>query len=156
MQRKSPLQPCPRRYVPALLRARIMLRQNGRCFDCGTRLMLGRIIFDHRPPLALRGHDENANDPERLAAICRSCDQRKTPRDLKDIAKTRRLALDHQEFAGRMQDKVPGRPVPSKGQWQRLKQEMNRGADLRVACRSEEITSAQEGASRSHERNPLK
>jgi hypothetical protein len=129
MQRKSPLQPCPRRYVPALLRARIMLRQNGRCFDCGTRLMLGRIVFDHRPPLALRGQDDDANDPERLAAICRTCDQRKTPRDLKDIAKTKRLALDHQDFVGRMRDKVPGRPVPSKGQWRKMKEKMKKGAD---------------------------
>ena len=127
MQRKSPLQSCPRRYVPALLRARIMLRQNGRCFDCGTRLMLGRIIFDHRPPLALRGHDDDANDPDRLAAICRICDQRKTPRDLKDIAKTKRLALDHHDFVGRMRDKVPGRPVPSKGQWQKVREKMKEG-----------------------------
>jgi hypothetical protein len=127
MQRKSPLQPCPRRYVPALLRARIMLRQNGRCFDCGTRLMLGRIVFDHRPPLALRGQDDDANDPDRLAAVCRICDQRKTPRDLKDIAKTKRLALDHHDFVGRMRDKVPGRPVPSKGQWQKVREKMKEG-----------------------------
>jgi 5-methylcytosine-specific restriction endonuclease McrA len=89
MRSKSPLQPCPRRYVPALLRARIMLNQNGRCFDCGTRLMLGRIVFDHRPPLAPRGQDDDANDPDRLAAICMSCDQRKTSRNLKEIAKTK-------------------------------------------------------------------
>ena len=39
-----------RRDLPALLRAQIMLRQNGRCFDCGTRLMLRRIVFYYRPP----------------------------------------------------------------------------------------------------------
>ena len=103
MQRKSTFQPCQRLYVPALLRAKIMLRQNGRCFDCGTRLMLGRIVFDHRPPLALREQGDDANDPDRLAAICRTCDKQKTPRDLKQIAKAKRLALDHQDFVERMQ-----------------------------------------------------
>ena len=116
-----------RRDLPALLRAQIMLRQNGRCFDCGTRLMLGRIVFDHRPPLALRKQGDDANDPDRLAAICRTCEKQKTPRDLQQIAKTNRLALDHQDFVERMRDKIPGRPVPSKGQWQKVKQEMNKG-----------------------------
>jgi hypothetical protein len=97
-----------------------MLRQQGRCFDCGTRMMLGRIVFDHRPPLALRVKGDNANDPDRLVAICTVCDRRKTPRDIKDIARTKRLAFNHQDFTDRMRDKVPGRPVPSKSQWKKL------------------------------------
>ena len=124
MQRRPTFQPCERLYVPALPRAKIMLRQNGRCFDCGTRLMLGRIVFDHRPPLALRKQGDDANDPDRLAAICRTCDKQKTPRDLKQIAKAKRLALDHQDFVERMHDKIPGRPVPSKSQWQKLREKM--------------------------------
>lgn len=129
MQRKSAFQPCARLYLPALLRAKIMLKQNGRCCDCGTRLMLGRIVFDHRPPLALREHGANANDPDRLAAICKICDQQKTPRDLKQIAKAKRLATGHQEFVARMRDKIPGRPVPSKRQWQKMEEAMKKGAD---------------------------
>jgi hypothetical protein len=121
MQRKSAFQLCARLYLPALLRAKIMLGQNGRCFDCGTRLTLGRIVFDHRPPLALRGQGDDPNDPDRLAAICRTCDKQKTPRDLKQIAKAKRLALDHQDFVDRMRDKIPGRPVPSKGQWRKVR-----------------------------------
>jgi hypothetical protein len=39
-----------------------MLKQNGRCIDCGTRMMLGKIVFDHRPPLALRAKSDDAND----------------------------------------------------------------------------------------------
>jgi|HubBroStandDraft_6_1064221.scaffolds.fasta_scaffold662330_3 hypothetical protein len=133
MLRRSPFQQCRRRYLPARLRARIMLRQNGRCFDCGTRLMLAHIVFDHRPPLGLRGQDDDANDPERLAAICRICHQRKTSRDLKDIAKAKRLASDHQDFVERMRDKIPGRPVPSKGQWRKVKEKMEKGAEPRGA-----------------------
>ena len=30
------------------------------------------------------------------------------------------LALDHQDFIDRMGDNVPGRPVPSKSQWNKL------------------------------------
>ena len=114
MQRKLPFRSCRRRSLPPLLRAQILLRQKGCCFDCGTRMMLGKIVFDHRPPLALRGEGENANDPDRLVAVCRTCDQRKTPRDAREIARTKRLALDHQDFINRMCDKVPGRPVPSR------------------------------------------
>ncbi|SEC59797.1 hypothetical protein SAMN05444161_1447 [Rhizobiales bacterium GAS191] len=120
MQRKLPFRRCERRSLPNLLRAKIMLRQGGRCFDCGTRLTLGKFVFDHRPPLALRAEGENANDPDRLVAICRTCDQQKMPRDIREIARTKRLALDYQDFVDRMRDKVPGRPVPSKSQWKKL------------------------------------
>ena len=120
MPRKLPFRRCERRSIPNLLRAKIMLRQGGRCFDCGTRMRLGFFVFDHRPPLALRAEDENANDPDRLVAICRTCDRQKTPRDMREIARTKRLALDHKDFVERMRDKVPGRPVPSKSQWKKL------------------------------------
>ena len=120
MQRKPPFRSCKRHSLPARLRTQIMLRQKGRCFDCGTRMMLGKIIFDHRPPLALRAKGDDANDPDRIFAVCRTCDQQKTPRDIKEIARTKRLALDHQDFIDRMGDKVPGRPVPSKSQWNKL------------------------------------
>jgi 5-methylcytosine-specific restriction endonuclease McrA len=111
MQRKLPFRSCKRRSLPPLLRAQILLRQKGRCFDCGTRMTLDKIVFDHRPALALRAEGENANDPDRLVAVCRTCDGQKTPRDAREIARTKRLALDH---------KIPGRPVPSKSQWKKL------------------------------------
>jgi 5-methylcytosine-specific restriction endonuclease McrA len=69
----------PRRAIPGRLRVEIMLRQDGRCADCGTRLILGFFVFDHRPPLALRNEDEDPNEPDRLAAICWACNERKTP-----------------------------------------------------------------------------
>jgi 5-methylcytosine-specific restriction endonuclease McrA len=126
MQRKPPFRSCKRHSTPARLRAQIMLRQKGRCFDCETRMMLGKIVFDHRPPLALRAKGDNANDPDRLVAICTICDQRKKPRDIKEIARTKRLALNHQDFTDRMRDKVSGRPVPSKSQWQKLVRSIER------------------------------
>ena len=123
-KRKAPFESCPRRAIPRLLRAQILLRQEGRCFDCGTRMMLGKIVFDHRPPLALRNEGEDANDLDRLVAICLVCDRQKTPRDIREIARTKRLAMTHQDFVLRMQDKVPGRPVPSRRQWQKVRDGM--------------------------------
>jgi hypothetical protein len=126
MNRKLPLDRCRRRFLPNRLRAQILLRQDGRCADCGTRLILGFFIFDHRPPLALRDPDADANDPDRLAAICWTCNEAKTPRDLKAIAKTHRLAAAHQEYLSRQSTKMPGRRVPSKRQWQKLEDHVSR------------------------------
>jgi hypothetical protein len=108
MQRKSPFRSCKRQSLPPLLRAQITLRQQGRCFDCETRMMLGKIVFDHRPPLVLRTRGDNANDPDRLVAICTVCDQNKTPRDIKEIARAKRLALNHQDFTHRMRECLDG------------------------------------------------
>ena len=120
MRRNRPFLSPERLAVPRRVRAEILLRQNGRCPDCGTRLTLGQIVFDHRPPIALREAGDDVNDPERLAAICTGCNERKTPRNLKEIAKAKRLADAHQEFVSRLADKVPGRRVPSRRQWRDL------------------------------------
>jgi hypothetical protein len=106
-----------------------MLRQEGRCADCETRLILGFFVFDHRPPLALRESGDDVNDPDRLAAICWTCDQRKTPKDLKAIAKAKRLAVSHQEFMTRQRDKIPGRPAPSPKQWRAVERVLQGGSE---------------------------
>src|SRR5215210_5373522 len=120
MKRKLPVDSCRRRFLPSRLRAEILLRQDGRCADCGTRLILGFFVFDHRPPLALREEADDVNDPERLAAICWTCNEQKTPKDIKAIAKTKRLAEAHQTFLEHQRDKVPGRKVPSRTQREAL------------------------------------
>jgi len=103
-----------------------MLRQEGRCADCRTRLIIGFFVFDHRPPLALRDAADDPNDPDRLAAICWACDEQKTPRDIKEIARTKRLAEKHQDFIERQRDKVPGRRVPTRREWARLSRQLQR------------------------------
>ena len=133
MRRKPPFDRCERRRVPGRLRAEILLRQQGQCADCGTRLILGFFVFDHRPPLALREQDEDANDPERLAAICWTCDEQKTPRDLKEIARTKRLAEKHQDYLERQRAKVPGRRLPSRRQWAELQEALGHGTAVDLA-----------------------
>ena len=125
MPRKPLFARCERQWVPGRVQAEILLRQEGRCADCGTRLILGFFVFDHRPPLALRDQGENANDPERLAAICWTCNEQKTPRDLKEIARTKRLAEKHQDHLERRAAKVPGRRLPSRRQWQEMQESLN-------------------------------
>ena len=120
MLRSKRLLRCERRSIPRRLKAEIILRQDGRCADCGTRLIMGFFVFDHRPPLALRDDGADPNDPERLAAICWTCDQQKTPRDLKEIARAKRIARKHQAFLERQRDKQPGRRLPSPSQWREL------------------------------------
>ena len=72
---------CRRRTLPGRLKLAIILRQDGRCTDCGTR-----FVFDHSPPLALRDVCADANDPKLVAAICSACNKQKTRDDLKNIA----------------------------------------------------------------------
>ena len=81
-------------------------------------------------PRPARRTEADANDPERLAAICRRCDERKTPQDLKAIARTKRLAFDHQDFLARQRSKVPGRRAPSRRQVEQLERSIARALRL--------------------------
>jgi 5-methylcytosine-specific restriction endonuclease McrA len=119
VQRKRPFARCERRYLPGPVRAEIMLRQEGRCADCGTRLILGSFIFDHRPPLALRDSGVDRNDPERLVEIGRPCHEQK------DTAGPEAHLENNASRRGspgllRQRDKVPGRPVPTRKQARKL------------------------------------
>ena len=109
-RRPRPFASCGRIAVPRRLKLDILLRQTGRCADCHTRLDVERIVFDHRPPLALREPGEDPNDPARIAAICSRCDRLKTSRDLAEIARTKRLASQEAEYRARIAAKVCGRP----------------------------------------------
>jgi hypothetical protein len=84
--------------LPSRLKAEILQRQDSRCADCGTLLVVGAYVFDHRPPLALRDALADPNDPELVAVICRICDRAKTPRDLREIARVRRRGLTYHQF----------------------------------------------------------
>ena len=133
MKRRRPFLSPERRSIPRRVRAEIMLRQEGRCADCRTRLIIGFFVFDHRPPLALRDEADDPNDPDRLAAICWTCDEQKTPRDIKEIARTKRLAEKHQDFLERQRDKVPGRRVASRKQEDKFNGELRRALSRAIA-----------------------
>jgi hypothetical protein len=67
-----------RRSLPHRLKAEIILRQDGRCAVCGARLIIGFFVFKHRSPLTLRDDNGDLDGTGHLAAICWTCDQRKT------------------------------------------------------------------------------
>jgi hypothetical protein len=123
-------------------------------------MILGKIVFDHRPPLALRAEGDDANDPDRIVAICRTCDQHKTPRDLKEIARSKRIARNHQDFLNRMRDKVPGRPVPSRTQWRKLLRRIGVASDALAVSNttdgSAEPKRGKPGVSRSMENSRIR
>jgi len=87
-----------------------------------------RSFFAAADPQAC-GHSRrrcDPNDPDRLAAICWACDEQKTRRDIREIARTKRLAEKHQDFLERQRDKVPGRRVASRKQEDKLNGELRR------------------------------
>jgi hypothetical protein len=90
---------CRGRAIPRGLKIAILLRQGSCCADCSARLVMGSFVFDHRPPLTLREVSDDANDPERLAAICSKFDDWKIPRDLRDIAQARGYGLIRPPFS---------------------------------------------------------
>jgi hypothetical protein len=83
-------------------------------------MILGKFVFDHRPPLACAPKEIMPMIPTGWLRFAPSAIDAKTPRDIKDIARAKRLAFNQQDFVERIRDKVPGRPVPSKSQWRKL------------------------------------
>jgi hypothetical protein len=104
MRRSNNKLRCQRRAVPRRLKAEIIARQRERCADCDTVLIAGAIVFDHRPPLALRSILADPNDPDLLAAICKACNQCKTRKDLKEIARAKRQNRYPQPYALRLRE----------------------------------------------------
>jgi hypothetical protein len=64
--------------LPRRLKAEIILRQGRPPRRLRHAPDHGFFVFDHRPPLGLRAEDVDANDPERLAAICWTCNHHAT------------------------------------------------------------------------------
>ena len=132
IRRAKPFASCARAAIPRRTKLEILLRQKGRCANCGTRLDVERIVFDHRPPLALRAPMDDPNDPERLAAICPRCDRLKTRHDLQEIARAKRLALDRADHEARMAAKVCGRPRLSRRAERALQRYLGEGPSDRA------------------------
>ncbi|WP_315729915.1 hypothetical protein [Bradyrhizobium sp. SZCCHNRI2010] len=137
-----------RKAIPVTVKLQVVLRQNAICTKCGERL--GKIEdteFDHVPALQLRCWDAEAkdttppaNDPAFIEAKHADCHASKTfgshgeltRGDVTEIARTKRIAKDTDEFRRRMLAKVdpdvevdasprrpkkkwPSRPFPKRG-----------------------------------------
>jgi 5-methylcytosine-specific restriction protein A len=77
------------------------LRANGQCEKCSTRLMAGKIAYDHIIPDALGGEPTLAN----CQVLCAACHGTKTSKeDVPRISKAERTRLKH---AGAWRSKHP-------------------------------------------------
>ncbi|WP_316196706.1 hypothetical protein [Bradyrhizobium sp. SZCCHNS3053] len=118
-----------RKAIPVTVKLQVVLAQNAICTKCGERL--GKIEdteFDHVPALQLRCWDADAkdttpraNDPAFIEAKHVDCHAQKTfgsPQeltrgDVTEIARTKRIARETEDFRRRMLAKVdPDIEVP--------------------------------------------
>lgn len=135
-----------RKAIPDLVKLKVVLRQNSLCATCGERL--GRLEdtqFDHVPAVQLRCWDPEAkdtippsNDVDSIFAKHIDCHAAKTfgskaskrGADVTEIARTKRISKDTEEFRRRMLAKNdpdaepppdrrkklwPKRPFPKRG-----------------------------------------
>lgn len=95
----------PRKQFTPKERAALFEKAGGRCQNC-TRKIMGFEDWDidHVLPLACGG----TNDEENLQVLCPSCHGRKTPDDVSDAAKIKRVAIKHS---------VPKRHRQKRGWW---------------------------------------
>lgn len=94
----------PDAAVPALVKARICLRQSGLCAITKVRLRPGHIEFDHKTPLSMGGAHDEAN----LQAITDEAHKVKTRAEAAPRAKADRIRAKHLGL------KTPGSRWPSK------------------------------------------
>ncbi|WP_316207518.1 hypothetical protein [Bradyrhizobium sp. SZCCHNR3118] len=120
MEAALPLAPPPgfRKAIPVTVKLRVVIRQDSKCTTCGERLgKLEDTEFDHFPALQLRCWDPiaedtvpAANDEGHIFAKHVDCHAAKTfgskaskrGADVTEIARTKRIAKDTEEFRRRM------------------------------------------------------
>ena len=75
-----------REYISKADKQRVLERQKGKCAKCSAPLWKTRKVLDHKKARALKGSDKVSN----LQYLCPTCNAKKTPRDMKKIAKAKR------------------------------------------------------------------
>jgi hypothetical protein len=167
MQTVLDLAPPPgfRKAIPVTVKLEVVIRQHSLCATCGERLgKLDDTQFDHVPAIQLRCWDAEAkdvtprsNDPEFIQAKHTDCHAKKTfgsrqeltRGDVQEIARTKRLARETEDFRRRMLAKgdpeaeAPVQPRRKKAWPKRPFQK--RGKDGKPRSRSEEGRGGTEG-----------
>lgn len=77
--------------VPRRVRARVFLRFDGICQECGVKIRAKRWICDHRTALINGGSNRECN----LGPIHEACDKTKTASDVAIKSKVARVRLRH-------------------------------------------------------------
>ena len=159
MDATLPLAPPPgfRKAIPVTVKLRVVIRQDSKCSSCGERLgKLDDTEFDHIPAVQLRCWDPEAkdtvppsNDETHIFAKHVDCHAAKTfgskaskrGADVTEIARTKRIAKDTEDFRRRMlaktdpsievepSSKQPKRAWPKRSFPKRGKNESSRSRD---------------------------
>ncbi|SHH03320.1 hypothetical protein [Bradyrhizobium erythrophlei] len=168
MQTTLPAAPPPgfRKAIPVTVKLKVVIRQHSLCATCGERLgKLDDTQFDHFPAVQLRCWDPEAkdttprsNDPEFIFAKHIDCHAQKTfgskdeltRGDVTEIARTKRIARETEEFRRRMLAKVDpdaevdATPKRPKKKWP-YRPFSKRGKDEKSRARGAERDSGTEG-----------
>jgi len=80
-----------RREFPAKVKLAAFKRAADRCERCAAPLLPGRFDYDHVIPDAMGGEPTLKN----CAILCKSCHGEKTPEDVGQIAKAKRIERKH-------------------------------------------------------------
>lgn len=128
--------------IPVSVKFNVVMRQDGRCKNCGQKLQEWRETqFDHRPPIQMRSWSDElqdtlpaANDVEYIEALHKDCHKvlttgrqgesklSKRGGDISDVAKLRRLTRKEEDFRKRLltkgdPDPVSDEDLPKKRKW---------------------------------------
>lgn len=108
-------EPFKRVPIPEAVKARVWLRDGGRCAHCTARLTTETVDYEHRIPAWVLKDPARYNDPGNIDLICglrsgERCHVDKTAKDSTDRAKIKRLI---KKEAG---EQAPSkRPMKSRG-----------------------------------------
>jgi len=106
----------PRFWCARTAIARIVARARSSVSSCSITALPPVFVTPRRTPTILI-----ASPPSAGAAM-----SARTPQDLKAIARTKRLALDHHDFVVRQRSKVPGGRAPSRRPVEQFERSMTR------------------------------
>ena len=80
-----------RQEFPSKVKVAAFERCAGNCENCTAKLNVGKFRYDHVIPDWMGG----PNTLDNCQVICMACDRIKTPKDQRDIAKSRRVRARH-------------------------------------------------------------
>lgn len=124
--RRTRVQPPPsgwRKPIPARIKLDVVIRQDGRCAVTGERLgTLAETEFDHRPPIADREYDADAddtippaNDPAHIFATRKAPHKGLSSADATKRAKAKRLRAAQDDFEDAALDRQCGQKRTPRG-----------------------------------------
>lgn len=112
-----------RRRLTRKQKAEVVRDQHGQCIDCGSKLQVGEIDFDHRKERRMAVDEEDARAREEIsnfAATCQACHQAKTAEWSGIHAKAERQGMRKGQQARRAAGKTKKIQSPGFTRWRKF------------------------------------